>query len=406
MSQNQPASFTRSWKLLIALVAVLALCLKLYLALTTNGSLDVPGFEDWRDKIQQLGVLGTYHQIGKFNNPFNHTPFIAHLLNIVDLLSARTHLPFKFWLRVPAILADIGSLLLVGKILQASKLNLQPMALVLLALCPISIFVSGFHGQVDPVMVFFLLLSLYLIEKRQSLWLAGIAFGMSMNIKVVPVIFIPAIFLYLPNMKNRLQFFASAGLFFLASSSPFILQEPMTILKAMFGYGSIYGAWGWTRILVWTSRSQPYVNGNIYDLTTGHIVIAKVGRYLLMGTICLASFLLSRLKNRPPIFVQCGIVAFLFMFLTPGYGIQYQSWLVPWTVALGLRVLIFHYAVTGVYLAAEYLCWARWDSFPAICVPYQLWILGLVCWCCIFIVMMCYLQAFKNHGECKCSFDT
>lgn len=406
MRESQPGSLTRNWKLLITLAAVLVLCVKFYLALKTNGSLDVPGFEDWRDKVQQFGVLGTYHQVGKFNNPFNHTPFIAHLLNTIDFFTAITHLPFKFWLRIPAILADLGSLLLVAKIFGASNLKIEPMALMLLAICPISIFVSGFHGQVDPVMVFFLLLSLYIIEKRQSSWLAGIAFGISMSTKVVPIIFAPVIFLYLRQMRDRLQFFISAGLCFVGASSPYILQEPITMLKAMFGYGSIYGAWGWTRILVWTSRSQPYVNGNIYHLTTEHLVIAKVGRDLLLSAICVASFLLSRLNNRPPIFVQCGIVAFLFMFLTPGYGIQYQSWLVPWTVALGLRPLIFHYAVAGIYLFAEYLCWARWDSFPAICAPYKLWILGLVCWCGIFIVLMFYLRALKKPGKSSYSFVT
>jgi hypothetical protein len=45
-------------KVLIIGTAVAATIVKLYLAYTTNGSLDVLGFEDWRDKIQALGILG------------------------------------------------------------------------------------------------------------------------------------------------------------------------------------------------------------------------------------------------------------------------------------------------------------------------------------------------------------
>jgi hypothetical protein len=392
-------SVTERWKLIILVVAAATLTVKLYLALTTDGSLDVPGFEDWREKVQQFGVLGTYHRIGKFNNPFNHTPFIPQLLRTMGFLAESTPLPFKFWLRLPATLADAGSLWLVWKILEQSRLNFRPSALVLMAACPISILVSGFHGQVDPVMIFFLLLSLYLIESGRASWLAGIAFGMGMSIKVVPIIFAPTIFLYLSTVRKRIGFVVSAGLFFVAISLPYILQEPITILKAMFGFGSIYGAWGWTRILVWITAAEPYVNGNLYQLTEWHSAISRFGRYFMMFAICGTSFLMNRKRSKAPLFLQSGVVAFLFMFLTPGYGIQYQSWLVPWSIALGVRPLTIYYAVGGTYVAVEYLCWANWSAFPSICVPQNLWTLGLACWCCVFAILVFYGHVLMKSGS-------
>jgi len=49
--------------------------------------------------------------------------------------------------------------------------------------------------------------------------------------------------------------------------------------------------------------------------------------------------------RKPALFLQCGFIAFLFIFWTPGFGVQYLAWagaLVRWsqwqTVALLLRV--------------------------------------------------------------------
>ena len=47
---------------------------------------------------------------------------------------------------------------------------------LLLAVAPISIMVSGFHGNTDPLMVFLVLLSVYLLEARRSTWRAGVAY--------------------------------------------------------------------------------------------------------------------------------------------------------------------------------------------------------------------------------------
>jgi Mannosyltransferase (PIG-M) len=392
--ESRPA-LSYKWKVVLVTAVVAAFFLKLYLALKTDGSLDVPGFQDWLLKIQEFGILETYHHIGKFNNPFNHTPFISRLLEAIGFLTEKTGLPFKFWLRLPAILADVGSVVLVSKILEL-RLQVKARLLIMLAACPISILISGFHGQVDPVMVFFLLLSVYLIESRKDVWLAGMAYGMSLSIKILPIVLAPAIFLYLPKLRERMTWFVSAAVFFVVLSVPYILQRPITILRAMFGYSSIYGAWGWTRLVVWISGVEPYVNGNIYHLTDSQALVSAFGRYSLLVVICVVSFWMNYRSNKPPLFLQCGALLFLFMFITPGYGIQYQSWLIPWVIALSLRPVIIYYAVGGVYVAAEYLCWACWDSFPHICIPHNLWTLGLACWCSIFVVLIFYLRALRQ----------
>jgi len=93
-----------------------------------------------------------------------------------------THLPFAFWLRLPCILADAGSVLVVWKyfartnvaagraVLPAGTTNLttgQLASLLVLALSPVSLVISGYHGNTDSLMIFLALLSLFLVEGRR-----------------------------------------------------------------------------------------------------------------------------------------------------------------------------------------------------------------------------------------------
>ena len=176
--------------LLIAGLGLLALAVKLTLALRTRGSNDVVYWELFLSTMKDAGGIGVYEQVYFFNHP----PFMLHVLRTMDVLAQATGLPFSFWLRVPAILADAGSLAIVARLVALRPLvgGSRPTiaALALLALAPVSIMVSGFHGNTDPVMIFFVLLSLYCLTASNNPWLAGAAFGMAINIKVVPLIFV------------------------------------------------------------------------------------------------------------------------------------------------------------------------------------------------------------------------
>ena len=91
-------------------------------------------------------------------------------------------------LRVLVLLAELGSMVLIWKLLKVWKLSERN--LMLYALNPLVIieFAGNLHGEV--FMVFFLLLSLWLLaEKRQ--WLSAAAFGLSVGTKLLPIMFLP-----------------------------------------------------------------------------------------------------------------------------------------------------------------------------------------------------------------------
>jgi hypothetical protein len=341
------------WGSTIAIAAALSFVFKIYISLKTFGTNDVLYWQTFVVTAKHYGGTGLYHEIWYFNHP----PFMIHVLYLLDLLGRVTNLGFPFWLRIPAICADLGSVLLVWKILRIERVNFNPAAVVLMAVAPTSIMVSGFHGNTDPLMIFFVLLSVYFIEKtpaiKWSFWVAGIAMGMSMNIKIVPVIFLPALLLYLPNLRARIQYFGALIGTILVASLPYVLEDPIYIATRVLGYGSLYGQWGLSRLLL-TSLPQRFQWINAF--------YADYGKYLIVIAIIAASVWMNKVIKRSPLFIQLGFIVFIFLCLTPGFGIQYLAWTVPWVIGLGITATAVYYLATGLFQFLVYTFWS--GGFP------------------------------------------
>src|SRR5258708_5629479 len=302
----------------LASVATLATLIKLWLAWKTQGTLDIPAYQDHLNKLREYGAAA-YNLPGIFWNPLNVPPFAINLVRGAEFLATRTGVPFRFWFRLPAIFADAGSIWIVWQIaMRSPQLKIDFRLLLLMAICPASIMISGIHGNLDPLMIFGGLLSLFLLTQKGSTWLAGLVFGMALNIKVVPLIFAPTIFFYLPDLRPRLRFFCTALGLFLIGSLPHLLQNPFGIIGAVFGHAGMYSHWGWTLLLVMAQPQTPFSRESGFHPPGVHAVAAALGKYLLIASIISLSFWLNKKKSPPHLFVQSGVIAFLFMFLTPG----------------------------------------------------------------------------------------
>jgi hypothetical protein len=398
MTERKRIAMSRAWWVGIVVSACLVLLVKVYLALTSEGSADVIGFADHLAKIRELGGVGTYYVRGPFNNPFNSPPFMIYVIKGWGLLTQASGIGFSFWLRLPGILADIGSLFLVWRLLNLSPaLPRSPLLLLLLAVCPISIMVSGYHGNTDSLMVFFVLASVYLIEKGERLWLAGLVLGLALNIKVAPLMLAPAICFYLTGTRKRIEYFGAAAAAFIAGSLPYILLDPL-ILKNVFGYESLYGQWGWSVLMErWYWEAPRYLNPP-HDVTGVHAVFAAVGKFIMLAAILIASYRMnSRGRWKPPLMLQCGLIVTLFLFLTPGFGIQYLSWLVPFVIALDLWPTLLFYLTAGIYQLMGYTCWAYRATPPHLCLERDaaLYVM-LLCWCSLGILLLVYRQRIAD----------
>ncbi len=113
----------------------LALLVKLYLAFSTSGTDDVRLWSAYSLYLHQYGGMGLYHDVSVFNHP----PFMVHALEALTWITASTGLPFPFLLRLPGILADTGSLILLWRLFGGAGASTSThVALTLFSVAPVS----------------------------------------------------------------------------------------------------------------------------------------------------------------------------------------------------------------------------------------------------------------------------
>jgi len=332
----------------------IAFLLKLLLAASTVGTNDARTWEQNLTTLRTSGFAELYRSGVQYRSTagallprqaFIHPPAVLHVLRILGN---------RFWLRAACALADAGTLALLWCMFRGRA------RLLIIALSPISILISGFHGNTDSIMMFFLVAAVFFAE-RGNATRAGAAFGLACSVKLIPLIFAPAILLCLPGLRPRLKWLAASLAVWLALSLPYLAQEPMLILRSMLGYSGATGLWGFSLI-----------SGRTYDPAAKWIA--------LLAASCVP------LLTKRRLFEQCGLIAFLFLLLSPGFGLQYLAWTVPWTVVLHRPMMIAHHTIVGAAALAIYAAASQNTSagvyadllnpahFPVLI------LMGIVCW--------------------------
>ena len=352
-SDTPPADLPRRWQVAIVSAAAIAFACKILLALRTYGTNDVYAWERFAHWSALFGS-GLY----TVDAAFNHPPSMVHVLSAMTWLSKTTGIFFPFWLRLPAILADTASLWVVSRIF-ARRLHEPSVcwALLLLALSPTLILVSGFHGNTDPVVMLFVLLSVWLTQKSAgggdtADWTSGAAFGAAMCVKVLPVIVLPVLFFCRPGVRRRTVFLSSAAAVMLVCWSPYLFRDPRAISHQVLGYQSIYGHWG----LSWVVCHLTFFRDSWHD------AFQHYGSYVTLSMIAAAAWAVNRRELKPTVYAQAGAALFFFLATANGFGVQYLAWLVPWTVGLGMIPVTFFAAASGAFLFLVYNWWS--GGFP------------------------------------------
>jgi hypothetical protein len=339
----------------VFVAALAAFSLKLFLAAYTLGTNDARTWEHDLTTLRTAGFAELYRSGVQYHSPtgrqsqrqaFIHPPAVLHALRIFGN---------RFWLRAVCAVADAGTLALLSRMFGGVPL--------IVILSPISILISGFHGNTDPIMMFFLVLAVFFAE-RGSGGRSGLAFGLACSVKLIPLVFAPAILLCLTRPRLRLKWIAVSLGLWIALSLPYLAHEPSLILRSIIGYSGATGLWGLSLLSI-----KPY------DVWAKWIALFA------------AALLPLLLKKR--LFERCGLIAFLFLFLSPAFGLQYLAWTVPWSVSLHRSARIAWHAVAGatalaVYTAAAGKTPARTYAdllnpahFPALI------LMGIVCWIAI-----------------------
>jgi Gpi18-like mannosyltransferase len=366
----------------VAGAAVIALLLKLAIAFNTMGTNDVVRFYQFARVLSEQGLEETYRHL----DAFNHPPLVACFLTAIYRLARiplfeTTGLSFAFLLRLPGIIADfIVVFLFLWLRKQGPQLKLPLWALLLFALSPVSIMVSGFHGNTDPVMVLFLVLATIAALRQRPIW-CGILLALSCQIKIIPVLLIPAFFFFWNERRRLLCFLPPLVLTTAILWSQPLLQFPLVFFRNVFGYGSFWGIWGITYCLQKTGWSE-FSQVDFQNLSPAQNVIGCLLKVLIVAAIVVLTWRRRQIVSARGFLTTLAFTWLIFFVLSPGIGAQYLVWLAPFillvsptfyaacVVGSSLFLFFFYNTISGGFpwyyglsngtRDAEWLPWSLW----------------------------------------------
>lgn len=225
-------------KLLIKLLLI-SFFLRIFLAFLPSFGIDMSGWIAWGERLVALGPVNFYSgQVWT-----NYLPGYLYILWFLGWIRTLTQiLPdsaiYQVILKLPAILADLGTAVLIFKILEkrvSSKIALAAVAIYLFN--PALIFNTAVWGQIDSVLTFFLLASTYFLIESEKPILASFAIALSFLIKPQTIALLPIFGFYLYQkfgFKNLLKSATASLILIFGLSLPFFTTNPILGIPAMF----------------------------------------------------------------------------------------------------------------------------------------------------------------------------
>ena len=378
----EPASDARApmWTrglLALALAGVLA---TLGISLSSWGTTDTLSFVRFAYGIDRDGLLATYRNDALLNHP----PIPAYWCLAALWLSGKNAFAFAVIFRLPMIVAAGAGAFLVGRIARGRGASPQAAAALTAAAAwnPCVMLVSGYHCNTDPVYAALCLLAVYLLQDRGRPLLGGLALGLAINVKLIPVLLIVPLALAARSRRELARFVAGLAVMALPFVPP-LLMEP-AFARNVLAYRSQIENWGIPFLLdLLTPGNDIPGRGEPAEGAPATIYFRTGSAFLLGATLLWA--VAARVAGRWDRYQVAAVTFALFLVLAPGFGVQYLVIVAPLLYAAARPALAHAYGLlAGAFLLAVY--WLYWDGgFPLVSLvdlrfPRPLALLGLATW--------------------------
>ena len=148
----------------IALVLAAGLALRLVLATLPGFGVDVGTFQAWSMQLADNHPWNFY----KSTSFTDYTPGFLYVLWLIGWLNEKLQFSpstFEYVIKLPSVIADLASAYLLYRLLYGQKAEVRLGAAALYLLFPAALLIGPIWGQVDSILAFFLLLSVYFIAR-------------------------------------------------------------------------------------------------------------------------------------------------------------------------------------------------------------------------------------------------
>jgi len=335
----------------VAAVAFVLLCVKLWLASTTVGTNDVITFEEFAKVIGRVGPVGIYGVKHPAYDVYNHPPLTGDMLWVFYHLSLH-RISFPLLIRLPATLADAVTSLLVFELVRARRGDVRAAMLAGMgaAASPILVIISGFHGNTDPVFVMFILLSVWLLAQRElPLW-AGVALGLGLSVKVVPLVVLPVLLFWalLRSRRTLVLFAAGLAVTLAVLWGPSVLEHWTDVRNNVLEYnGWSAPQWGLAQFLT--------------DLGLDKTQLASVLAHARTPVVALSALLGMFLvwRRREALAPAVGLALACLLMLSTATGTQYLAWAAAVLFLADVWTALIYNLVGGLFLLVLYTHWSH-----------------------------------------------
>ncbi|HVR61140.1 MAG TPA: glycosyltransferase 87 family protein [Polyangia bacterium] len=333
-------------RLAVALLVVgaLGLAARLWVSYLSHGSNDINTW-GWFAADERLHGVGWLYD---HRDGFNHPPLMVMMAGALHALAEKARLRFDFLFKLPSVAADLAAALLIHWRWRRQSALLAAAAFALFCWNPASFLVTAHHGNTDPLCATLSLLAGLLVDRGNG-FAAGLALGGAVNVKLIPVLLLPALLSALPSARACLRFAGGLAL----GAVPFI---PVLIghwpgfYRRVLAYRSFPHEWGITSMLA-SFKSLGHLRevGAALD----SFWIARGSLFILAGAVALAA--VNRARHRAwdaPTLAAC--VYLLFILLAPGFGLQYLIYPIPLLFVVRLPRAVFYSTLAGAFMLLVY----------------------------------------------------
>lgn len=319
-------------------------------------------------QVGELTLKGVniYPKIANLHHPY--LPFFLYIeafaIHISQIGLIRLMSPI--WIiKSILIFFDLGILYLVYLL---SKKNLK--TVFVYAVNPVTILITTMHGQFDVMPIFFLLLSVHLLNKKNII-ISVLFFSLSILVKTWPALFIVPFVRKIKSKKIVLLIFLFPIIFVVIYIWLF-KSNLIYIAKTIIYYQGLWGIWG---IWAWLGKTR--------------IFWQKMSTLLFL----LSFFGYSWFNKSKSIIKNIFQLLLFFFIFTTNFSIQYFTWIMPFLILQRPKKYLSLIFLILVYLLSFYSIWLfdfKVENSPPLLIFLQNFI-GFILWI-NFIKVGCLLQ--------------
>ena len=299
--------------------------------------------------IKLLERVDFYAFDGPNHGTFPFLPFMNWFYAISHVLSKETDLPFIFFVRLLMIAAVFGTTILIGKLNRVKGVKKDQLFFLF---NPVNLLVFSLHGQADILLIFFTLFSVFfLTSKKKSAFKSAVLMAISVLIKTWSIIFIPLFLIKLKNFPQIVTWLLTLIFIIGLTTSLYVklFHSSFSLITETLNshVGGAAGFWGYTGLLNLISKLIPSASLLINTLERNAI-------YSLIIAFGVIYFVI--IKKHTPLLTSMVIFLLTFKLVSPGWGLQYTAWILPFAVARGMSKDFKTYSLLAIlYLSLSYL---------------------------------------------------